>query len=499
MVRIRVDWRASCSFVGTILKWLAVPLAVPLVVALLYDEPLTPFLAAIITTLVVGFALEHLAAERELGHREAFLMVALTWLAIALMGAIPFVVAGRGALSHPVNALFESTSGITTTGATVIVDFELHARSIMLWRQLVQWLGGLGILVLATAVLSELGVGGAQLMETETRTRDVHKLTPRIEETARLLSTLYVGLTVLQMVVFYGLHLVGFAPDMTLYDAVAHPLTTVSTSGFSPQPLSIGAFSPAIQWVTIPFMTLGATSFVLLYFLLQGDTARFRRSEEFRFYVSLLVLFSGAVGVVLASDAEFPGSVEEVLRHATFQVVSIMTTTGFATVDFNAWSASAKHLLFVCMFIGGMAGSTTCSIKVLRWLVVLKAFRRDLFTSSHPSVIQPVRLSGEVVSEEAIRDIYAYTLISLCFFAAATVFLVIDTARDGPDIGEFDAMGAAAATFFNIGPAFGIAGPFGSYEPFSNTAKLAMVVLMWVGRIEIIPVLVLLTPSYWRT
>ncbi|WP_049969835.1 TrkH family potassium uptake protein [Haladaptatus cibarius] len=499
MVRVRVDWRSSCSFVGTILKWLSVPLCLPAVVALLYAESLVPFLLAIGVTFVLGIGLENLTEERTLGHREAFLMVALTWFSIALIGAIPFIAAGEGALANPVNALFESTSGITTTGATVITDFEIHAQSIMLWRQLIQWLGGLGILVLATAVLSELGVGGAQLMETETRTRDVHKLTPRIEETARLLSSLYVGLTVLQMALFYGLHIVGLAPDMTLFDAVAHPLTTVSTSGFSPQPLSIGAFSPVIQWVTIPFMALGATSFILLYFTLQGDTSRLRQSEEFRFYVFLLGLFTVVVSVLLVNDPDFDGTIEATLRHAAFQVVSIMTTTGYATVDFNVWSAAAKHMLFICMFIGGMAGSTTCSIKTLRWLVVIKAFRRDLFTATHPSVIRPVWLSGDAVDEETVRSIYAYTLISLVIFAAATVFLVLDASRVGPDIGEFDAMGAAAATFLNIGPGFGVAGPFGSYEPFSDSAKLVMVVLMWVGRIEILPVLVLLTPAYWRT
>jgi trk system potassium uptake protein TrkH len=202
---------------------------------------------------------------------------------------------------------------------------------------------------------------------------------------------------------------------------------------------------------------------------------------------------------VLIVDGGPYATLEQVARHALFQVVSIVTTTGYASTDFNLWSAGAKHLLFVCMFIGGMAGSTTCSIKTLRWLVVLKAFRRDLFTTASPSAVRPVRLSGNVVTEETVRDIYAYTLVSLLFFSVATIFVVVDASRVRLTVTEFEAMSAAASTFFNVGPAFGIAGPFASYEPFPPTTKLAMTFLMWIGRIEIIPVLVLLTPSYWQS
>jgi trk system potassium uptake protein TrkH len=498
-MRLRVDWRISVRLVGTILKWLWVPLVLPLVLALYDGTPTLPFVVPIAGTVLVGAGLERLTEERNLQAREAFLMVSLSWLSIAVVGAVPFVLAGNGTLASPVNALFESMSGVTTTGATVIVDFDRHSRAVLMWRAVLQWLGGLGILVLATAVLSSLAVGGAQLMETETQTRDVNKLTPRISETAALLWKLYLGLTGLQVAVLYGLHLVGLAPEMTLYDAVAHAFTTVSTSGFSPRGASLAAFSPAVQWAVIPFMAAGATSFVLLYFTLRGDVDRLRESDEFRFYVGILGFFSLAVGTILVVDGGPHTSLESIARHAVFQVVSIVTTTGYASTDFNLWSSAAKHLLFVCMFIGGMAGSTTCSIKTLRWLVVVKAFRRDLFTAANPSAIRPVRLSGGVVSEETIRDIYAYTLVSLVFFILATVFVVVDASRVRLTVTEFEAMSAAASTFFNVGPAFGLAGPFASYEPFPGTTKLVMVFLMWVGRIEIIPVLVLLTPSYWRS
>jgi trk system potassium uptake protein TrkH len=509
----RVDWRVSVRLVGVVLGWLWVPLAVPLAVAVVDGTPVTPFVVAMAASLVVGRGLARVTDRSDLRAREAFLMVALTWLAVAVAGAVPFVVAGEGTLGRPVDALFESMSGITTTGATVVVDFGRHSRAILLWRALLQWLGGIGILVLATAVLSQLSVGGAQLMETETRTQDVTKLTPRISETAGLLWRLYVGLTALQVAVLYGLHLVGLAPEMTPYDAVAHAFTTVSTAGFSPRPESLAAFSPAVQWATVPFMIVGATSFVLVFFVLRGDFARLRESDEFRFYVAVLAAVSAAIAGVLfveggapaapgaGSDAATTGlaAVERTVRHAVFQTVSIVTTTGYASTNFDLWSPGAKHLLFVSMFVGGMAGSTTCSIKTLRWLLVLKGFRRDLFTAATPSAVRPVRLSGNVVDEETIRDVYAYTLVSLLFFIVATVVVAVDAARARLGITEFEAMSAAASTFFNVGPAFGVAGPFASYEPFPRSTKLLMTFLMWVGRIEIVPVLVLLTPSFWRS
>ena len=335
-MRLRVDWATSLSLVGTVLKFLAVPLALPLAIAAAERTDLVPFLVTIAVTATLGSGLERLSDDRELQAREAFLMVSLTWFAVAVVGALPFVLAGEGVLARPVDALFESMSGITTTGATVVVDFSVHSRAVLLWRQLIQWLGGLGILVLATAVLSQLGVAGAQLMETETQTRSVTKLTPRIAETARLLWGIYIGLTLLMIAVLYGLRLVGLAPEMTLYDAAAHAFTAISTSGFSPRSESLAAFSPAVQWATVPFMAVGATSFLLIYVVVfQGKVARLRESDEFRFYAGVLAFFTAGVAVVLFLDATYAGRVEETVRHAVFQVVSMTTTTGYASTDFN--------------------------------------------------------------------------------------------------------------------------------------------------------------------
>ncbi|WP_254840405.1 TrkH family potassium uptake protein [Natronomonas marina] len=500
MLELRVDWRASLDLTGRVLTYLVVPLSFPLGVALYYGESVLPFLSAIAVALVVGGAFRQLpGTPGELGPREAFLGVSLIWLLVAAIGAVPFYVAGTGILAHPVDAMFEAMSGLTTTGATVLRDFSAHSRAIMMWRQVLQWLGGLGILVLATAILSELGVGGAQLMETETRTRNVDKLTPRISQTAQLLWGLYGALTVLAAAVFYALHLLGLAPNMTLYNAVAHALTSVSTAGFSPEPESVGAFRPVVQWAVVPFMLVGATNFVLLYVALQGEPRRLLRSDEFHFYLGVVGLGALLVGAGLMADPSIAYGPEATARHAVFNVVSIVTTTGYASADFQLWSPAAKHVLFLCMFVGGMAGSTTCSIKSLRWLVAVKSLRRGLFTSIHPEAIRPVRISGEPVDETTIRDIYGYLLLSVLVFVVFTVFIVVDGARANEAVTEFEALGASASTVLNIGPAFGEAGPYGTYARFPRTTRLAMVVLMWVGRIEFVPVLVLFTRAFWTS
>ena len=503
-MRIRVAWRYSLNLTGTVVKWLAAPLCFPLALALFYGEPVAPFVVTIAVALAVGLGFEQFDEEARLGPREALLMVSITWLLVALVGAIPFVVAGRGTVAHPVNAAFESMSGLTTTGATVFREFDIHANSIMMWRQFIQWLGGLGILILATAILSRLSVGGARLMETESQFESVDKLTPHIEDTARLIGKLYIGLTATAVAVLYGLHLAGLAPNMDLFNAVSHAFTSVATAGFSPEPLSIEAFEPVVHWALMPFMFLGSTSFVLMYFVLQGNVKRLRNSEEFHFYFGTVVVFSGlVVGILTLTGNPTGNGFGETFRQALFNVVSIVTTTGYANADFNQWPAFATFLLFVCMFFGGMAGSTTCSIKAFRWVVIFKAFRRDLFTVIHPEAVRPLRLSGTVIDENTIRNVYSYTLVAIVGVFLITTLIVVDGARTGlyelAEISAFDALGAAASTFLNIGPAFGPAGPYGTYDVFPTTTKALMVVIMWIGRIEIIPVLVLFTRSFWQS
>ena len=498
---VRVDWRASCNLTGTVVSYLAVPLLLPLAIALYYRETVVPFLATILIALAVGIALRRLE-RTEMGSREAFLMVSLTWLVASMIGALPYVIAGEGAIAHPVNALFESMSGFSTTGATVIEDlsFETHSRSILMWRQLSQWLGGMGIVVIGIAILSQLSIGGTQLMEAEVSGHGVTKLSPRISETARILVTIYVGFTVVHAALLYGLHLVGLAPNMTPYNVIAHCFTAISTSGFSPEARSIEAFSGMVQWTMVLFMLIGATNFALLWRTVGGNPTPLVDNEEFRAYVfTVTAVAAAAIAILFATGGAVNTGFEPIVREGVFQAVSMVTTTGYANVDFNLWPTNAKIFLFVAMFLGGSSGSTTCSIMMMRWIVVVKSLRGTLFTLVHPEAIRPIRFNGRPLDESTVRDVFAFVLLTIVLFGLSTLFIALDAARVGLEISEFEAMGVAAATFLNIGPAFGIAGPMESYGAFPDSSKLFMVALMWMGRLEILSVLVLLTPAYWRS
>ena len=508
---VRVDWQASVSLVGTVVKWLAAALLFPLAVAIYYGEGIDTFIISIAIALLVGTALERLDPDPDMGTREAFLMVALTWAVVSVVGAVPYLIAAEGTVAGPVNALFETASGFTTTGATVLgsISFDVHSHAILMWRQETQWLGGMGIVVLAVAVLPELSVGGAQLMAAEAPGPRIEKLTPRIAETARTLWKVYFVFTALEVMALYALHLAGMAPNMTFYNAVAHGLTTLSTGGFSPEARSIEAFSAAVQWVIIPFMVVAGVNFALLWRGLFEDPRRLLEDAEFRFYAGAIAAITAVVTVLLFSGVglravetgvgPIAGQLEPALRQAVFQVVAITTTTGYASMDFNTWGPTAQYVLLFAMFIGGSAGSTAGSIKIVRWVVILKSLRRELFTTIHPDAVRPVRLGGRALDERAIRGIFGFTLLYLVIFFVAVVVVLADAARVGLTLSSFEAMSAVAATLGNVGPGFGLVGPMNSYLPFPPTTKLFMVLLMWMGRLEILPVAVLLTRAYWRS
>ncbi|MFW6003495.1 MAG: TrkH family potassium uptake protein [Halanaeroarchaeum sp.] len=510
---IYVDWRSALSLVGRVVKYLSVPLCIPLFLAVVYGDGVIAFAVTIAVALLAGTLLESLSPDDvDIGAREGFLMVALSWLAVSLVGAIPYVIAGFGTastLAHPVNALFESMSGFTTTGATVMGDIsvETHGEALMLYRQLTQWLGGMGIVVLAVAILPELSVGGAQLMDAEAPGPGIQKLTPRIRETARALWKAYLGITLLEIALLYGLHLTGFAPNMGLYNAVAHGLTTMPTGGFSPEARSIEAFSAIVQWVIIPFMVAAGTNFALFWHVLSGDPKRLVRDEEFTFYVGVLGVFAAIVTGVLFTHGDssiqlvemLSGDLEASARHAAFQVVSIVTTTGYASIDFNGFNEAGTFVLVAAMFIGGSAGSTGGGLKIIRWLVILKVIRRELFVTVHPDAVKPIRLNGNPVAENDIRGIFGFTLVYFVGFVLGTAIVVFDAQRVDLGISVLEAASASAATIGNIGPGVGIVGPMNNYLPFPPTTKLVMVGLMWFGRLEILPVLVVLTKAYWTS
>ncbi|KOX92947.1 TrkH family potassium uptake protein [Haloarcula rubripromontorii] len=508
---IRVDWRQSIALTGTVIKYLAVAMLVPLGIALLYGDDTAAFLISIAVAITVGVALEQVSDSHELGPREALLFVGLSWGAVAVIGAIPYVIAGYGtesALGEPVNALFESMSGFTTTGATATaeISFAQHSHALLMWRQLTQWLGGMGIIVLMVAILPEAAVNGAQLIESEAPGPELQKLTPKIAETARLLWLFYLGFTVLLVLILFGLSQTSMAPNMNAYNAVAHGFTTLPTGGFSPQAESIAYFSPAVQWVVVPFMLIAGMNFALFYLLLQDDYAAFLKDRELQAYLGanagVAVILWGLLFTGSAPPLEIggitQGALENSLRQATFQVASLLNSTGYATSNFAEWGSTAQGVLLFAMFIGGSAGSTGGGIKIVRWLVVFKSIRRQLFTTAHPSAVKPVRLGGQVIDEGVINAIYGFTLLYLLTLGIATVFLLLDAGRVGLELTVLEAFSASLATIGNIGPGFGFLGPFGTYERFPETSKLLMIFLMWIGRLEIIPVFVLFTGAFWN-
>ena len=506
-----VDWRTSVAFTGTVVKWLAVAMVVPLLTSLVYGGDTDVFLISMAIAVTIGFALEQLSNDQELGARESMLLVALAWLSVSVVGAVPYVIAGWGTastLAHPVNALFESTSGFTTTGSTVMgeISLERHSHALLIWRQLSQWLGGMGIIVLMVAILPQIAVNGAQLIESEAPGPSLQKLTPRIAETARVLWLVYLGFTVLYVLLLLGLHVGGFAPNMDAFNAISHGFTTLPTGGFSPQADSIGAFSPAVQWLVIPFMIVAGTNFALFWYLLTRDIDLFLSDPEFRAYVGAIVVTTVVLAVLLFLGAApsmrlggtTAGVSENALRQAAFQIASVLNSTGYATSDFAQWNTSAQMVLLFAMFVGGSAGSTGGGVKIVRWIVVVKVIRRELVTASHPEEIQPIRLGEYVIDEGAVRGVLGFTLLYLALFGVSAVLISLDAARVGLSLTTLEAISASLATLGNIGPGFGLLGPFGSFLEFPDSTKLLMILLMWIGRLEIIPVLVLFTGAFWR-
>jgi trk system potassium uptake protein TrkH len=496
---IGVDVSAAFDLVGAVLLYLSPAYLFPAVVALLYGESPWPFVIAGVVTAAFGGLLQLIATGREFASpREGFLVVALTWLLVPVFGALPYVVAGEGVLGHPLDAYFESVSGFTATGATVVSDFDELSRSLGMWRQFTQWLGGMGIVVLAVAILPQLRVGGRQLLQSELPgPTELERLTVSIREVARRLWILYVVLTVALIGLLGAYGWLGLEDDMNLFEATAHAFTTVSLGGFSTEGNSIAAFGSLVQWTIALFVVIAGVNFLRLYrVFVQRQPGAVTRDDEFRLYLLILLVASAVLLLELVAEGAF--GFWESVRHAVFQAVSIMSTAGFATTDYTAWGPLATITLLGLMFVGASAGSTGGAIKVVRHVLIGRILRRELERTVHPEVVSPIRLNRAVVDEKTLEAVLAFVLIYMGLFAVGSLALVLDSFRADVVLSPFDAMGAAAATLGNVGPAFGFAGPFGSYESFSGLSKGVMIGLMWMGRVEIIPIIVLFTRQYWR-
>jgi trk system potassium uptake protein len=495
-----VDVGGSLDLVGGVLKWVGPTFLAPAAVAVGYGEPFWPFLVAGLLTSGAGLGLDALTGDRTaaaVGAREGFLVIALIWLVIPAFGALPFLLGGAPGLSDPVSAYFESVSGFTASGATVLADVEALDRSMLFWRQLSHWLGGMGIIVLAVAVLPRMRIGGRHLFERELAgPTEIERLSATIRETARRLWRLYVALTAVAVLVLATIGWVGLDPEMNLFDAVAHAFSVISLGGFSSHNDSAAAFAPITQWVLVVFMVLAGMNFLRLWVIIvQRRTEILWRDEEARLYGAFLLLGSSLLVIQLLAGG-FEGAAS--VRQAAFQGVAIMTTTGFATEDYTRWGPLAATTIVLLMFVGASAGSTCGSIKVIRHLLLFRVVKRELRQTVHREHVKPISVSGVVVDERALRSAIVFVLLYMLTFVLGALFLTLDARRSGLDLPAFDAFAASAACLGNVGPAFGFAGPFGSYAPFSDVSTIGLTALMWLGRLEIVPVAVLLSRSYWR-
>ncbi|MCX8033190.1 MAG: TrkH family potassium uptake protein [Thermoleophilia bacterium] len=448
------------------------------------DAGLVPLLVSTGICLAVAIPLyvwSRKAGSAYIGFREAFAGVAASWVAAAVLSALPYTLAG---VFGPLDALFESISGLTTTGASVLVDYA-QPRGIMFWRGLSQWYGGMGIVVLFLALLPAVGGGGIRLFAAEAPGPSPERLTPRIRDTAKRLWLIYAGISLAEVVLLIA---VGLDP----YSALTHTFATMATGGFSPEAQSVGAYqSLAVELVVVLFMFLAGLNFALYSLLLSRRARQVVQDPELRLYVGILALSTVAVAVSLVVTGSHQ-TLGHAFREALFQVVSIQTTTGFVTADFDTWNNFSRTLFLLLMFVGGCAGSTAGGIKVVRLLVLGKNARRTLAQAVHPHAVIPVRVGRRVISNEVVTGVLSFFFLYVLLFALGTLVV----AATGESL--VTSASAVAATLNNVGPGMELVGATMNYAPLAPLAKITLMVLMLLGRLEILAFAVPFTPAFWR-
>lgn len=467
----------------TLIESFFVAFCIPFSIIYGSDDWLALLITATITA-TVGFSgwLITRNAEKTIGKREGYIIVSSVWVVFSLFGCLPFLVHGSIPSLH--DAFFETMSGFTTTGASILNNIEAMPHGLLLWRSLTQWLGGMGIIVLSLAVLPILGIGGMQLFVAEVPGPKKEKLHPRVKETAKRLWVIYLAFTIAETLLL----MIG---GMSFFDALNHSFTTMATGGYSTKQASIAHFdSPFIHYVITSFMFLAGTNFVLSYFALHLRLDKLWKNEEFRFYSGFVIFFTIIITIGLYIGGNY--KLEPAFRNAVFQVVSIITTTGYVTADYLAWAPSLTVIIFILMFIGGSAGSTGGGVKVMRVLMVLKNSYIELKRMVNPHAVIPVRFNNHVVAPQIVSNVLAFIMI----YILITLFSVGIIAAMGYDLDT--SFGAVAASIGNIGPGLGQVGPVENYAHFPVAGKWYLSFLMLLGRLELFTVLILFAPAFWR-
>jgi trk system potassium uptake protein TrkH len=481
-----MHWRLVIKTIGLLIFCIGITMLLPLAVCLVYGDACTASLeVAVCVTLAAGLLFYvpcKNTGENAISSRDAIAIVAFGWATVGLFGALPFYLSGE--FGPLVDSLFESVSGFTTTGASILTEIESVSKGLLFWRSFIQWLGGMGIIVLSIAILPFIGVGGMQLYKAEVPSPVPDKLKPRIRDTAKILWKVYVLITGIEVVllIFGG---------MSFFDAVCHALTTLPTGGFSTKNTSVDYFNSAyIDTVLIIFMLLAGINFSLHYQLLRGKPLAFWKDSECRFFLGMVVVLVFIVSLNIYGNVY--ETIGESLRYGAFQIASIVTTTGFATADYEQWPALSQIILFLCMIVGASAGSTGGGVKCLRVMLCFKYCYRELIMLIHPHAVKHIKINKESVPEDVIRSVMGFLALYMVIFAVSALLLA------GTGVDFLTAIGAVAASIGNIGPGFGMVGPVENYALIPVMGKWLLIGCMLVGRLEIYTIIILLVPEFWR-
>lgn len=480
-----MNYKIIIRVLGFLLVVESIAMLLALAVALLYGEhDVMAFLISSGINLFIGgsIVLATQKAKKDIGKREGFIIVSMVWVVFSFFGCLPYILSGS--IPNFTNAFFETMSGFTTTGSSVLNDIEALPHGILFWRSMTQWLGGMGIIVLSLAILPVFGIGGMQLFMAEVPGPTPDKISPRIKQTAKTLWKIYIAFTLIETILLW----IG---GMTFFDAINHSFTTMATGGFSTKQASVAYWSsPFIQYVIIVFMFLAGTNFTLSYFALKGKFANVFKDEEFKYYGFFVLGFTLLIFIGLLITTQL--GVEHSFRDALFQVVTIITTTGYATADYLTWAPVLTMLIFVLFFFGGSAGSTGGGIKIMRIVVLLKNGYYELKRLVHPHAIIPVKFNKHSVDSKIVTNVLAFFIIYFVIFSISTViFTLIEPNMES-------AMGAVATCLGNIGPGLGSVGPADNFFHIKPVGKWFLSFLMLLGRLELFTVLVLFSPSFWK-
>lgn len=414
--------------------------------------------------------------------RDGFAIVAIGWLLTSFFGALPFVISG--AIPSMVDSFFEASSGFTTTGASILKNVEALPQGILFWRSFTHWIGGMGVLIMTLAILPSAGAGTLQIMKAESPGPNPSKLVPKMGQTAKILYGIYLIITIIQVIL---LKIAG----MPWYDSIIHTFGTVGTGGFSSKALSIGTYNNVwIEIIITFFMLICGANFSLYYQALKGNIKGIFKDQEFKCYIG--VVFISILLITLNIHGSVFHTLGQAIRHSSFQVASIITTTGYATTDFNLWPLFSKMILLGLMFLGGCAGSTAGGIKNIRFLLLFKVLRRELLKIIHPKAVYTVKFGDKSVDEETLKGIASFFFVYMAIFVGTILIISLE----GFDV--MTSISSVATSIGNVGPGFGMIGPMGSFADFSDLSKIVLSMCMIIGRLEIYPILVLFVPEFWK-